>query len=86
MYAEMLQRSRLLAPEENLVDWMVRFDGMAASGWCAQCIKQHDPADLQRVHSVVSDGDIYCHCAPQRRNQLPRPWGLRLGWPPLAGL
>ena len=52
MYDEMLQGSRQLTPEEALEDWILRFDDMAAPGWCAQYIQQHDLADLQSVHSV----------------------------------
>ena len=52
MYEEMLQGSRQLALDETFEDWILRFDGMAAPGWCARYIEEHDLADLQSIHSV----------------------------------
>lgn len=52
MYEEMLQGTRELAPEEQLEDWILRFDDMAAPEWCTQYIKQHSIADLQSIYAV----------------------------------
>ena len=52
MYHEMLQGTRVLAMEETLEDWILRFEDMAAPSWCAQYIDQHDLADVQSIHAV----------------------------------
>lgn len=51
MYAEMLHGGRELQAE-TFEDWVLRFDQMAAHGWCARYIAQHGLAAVQSAHSV----------------------------------
>ena len=53
MYDEMLQGKRMLALEERFEDWILRFDHMAAPGWCKEYITQHGLDDVQSIHAVI---------------------------------
>lgn len=52
MYQEMLEGRRQLVGGETLEDWILRFDHMAAPGWCAKYIAENDLADLQSTHAI----------------------------------
>ncbi|CAM9432614.1 unnamed protein product [Hapterophycus canaliculatus] len=52
IYEEMLQGKRQLADGESLEEWILRFDNMAAPGWCAKFIAENDLADLQSTHAI----------------------------------
>eukprot|EP00903_Cladosiphon_okamuranus_P011803 g11091.t1 len=53
MYQEMLEGRRVLLAEESLEDWILRYDHMAAPGWCVKYIVENDLADLQSTHAIV---------------------------------
>ena len=80
MYDEMLHGQRDLAVEENFEDWILRFDHVAAPDWCSQFFRAERPRRCAVHLFPVQNRDCLCHCAPQRRHQLPRQWGAGLGW------
>ncbi|CAN0282163.1 unnamed protein product [Scytosiphon promiscuus] len=52
MYQEMLEGRRVLLGGESLEDWILRYDHVAAPGWCAKYITENDLADLQSTHAI----------------------------------
>ena len=53
MYQEMMIRDRRqLVGDKTLEDWILRYDHMAAPGWCAKYIAENDLADLQSTHAI----------------------------------
>ncbi|CAN0150915.1 unnamed protein product [Ectocarpus sp. 12 AP-2014] len=52
MYQEMLEGRRKLLGGESLEDWILSFDRMPATRWCAKYISENDLADLQSTHAI----------------------------------
>jgi len=52
LYQEMIEGRRQLRGGESLEEWILRYDSMAAPGWCAKYIAENDLADLQSTHAI----------------------------------
>ncbi|CAN0084804.1 unnamed protein product [Ectocarpus sp. 8 AP-2014] len=52
MYEDMMLGRRQLRDGESLEEWILRYDSMAAPGWCAKFIAENDLADLQSNHAI----------------------------------
>eukprot|EP00903_Cladosiphon_okamuranus_P013951 g12975.t1 len=52
VYQEMLDGRRQLLGDKSLEEWILRYDHMAAPGWCARYIAENDLADLQSNHAI----------------------------------
>ncbi|CAM9150761.1 unnamed protein product [Ectocarpus sp. 8 AP-2014] len=52
MRQERLNGRRELLGGESLEEWILRYDHMAAPGWCEKYIAENDLADLQSIHAI----------------------------------
>eukprot|EP00752_Nemacystus_decipiens_P012283 g10889.t1 len=52
MYQDMIEGRRNLRDDESLEEWILRYDSMAAVGWCVKYIAENDLADLQSNHAI----------------------------------
>eukprot|EP00903_Cladosiphon_okamuranus_P008159 g7858.t1 len=51
-FQDMIEGKRQLLDGESLEEWILRYDNMAAPGWCAKYIAENELADLQSNHAI----------------------------------
>lgn len=52
IFNEMRKGARRIQAKESFEEWVLRFDNMAAPGWCTKYISEHSLTDVQSTHAI----------------------------------